>query len=443
MTDAGLTQLPPAKPGGLRAVFADQGLLLTNAGAMAAGTLATAVLGFFYWLLAARLFPPEVVGFASGAISLMMLLAHVGEFGLGPFLIGAVARKPETAGGLISASLISAAGLSLITGVLALVLLDRMGLAIGDRAGSFAAALLVLAGIVATGFTLVLDQACVALLRPFLQMIRNIVFGATKLALLLALALYAASAVSELAILGTWLVGQAVSLVALVGYVAWRGQPVWRRPRVALLRPVIGEVWDHHVLNVVLQAPTLAFPFLVTVVISAEVNAAFYAGWTLINVILLVPASLSTAVYSTGAHQPAMVAKRLRLSLGLSALGGLGAGLLFYGFSDALIAIFNPRYAQIASGGMTWLGFAVLAVAVKYHYVAIQRLHNRMSQASRMMALAAMLEFAAAALGGHLGGLAGLVDAWVLATFAQAAFLSPLLLRHAFPDLDDRDEASR
>ena len=74
-------------------------------------TLITSVLGFGFWIAAARLFPIDSVGIASAAISAMMLLAQFGLLGMGTLLIGELAGGEFTAG-LVSAATLLAGGVS-------------------------------------------------------------------------------------------------------------------------------------------------------------------------------------------------------------------------------------------------------------------------------------------------------------------------------------------
>src|ERR1700709_2674513 len=102
--------------GAARATVARQSDLLANAGAITAGNLATALLGFFYWWFAARYFSPREVGFAAGAVSIMNLLAQVGEFGMGPLLMSELPGRTKT-GAFVSAALMAALSSGLILGI--------------------------------------------------------------------------------------------------------------------------------------------------------------------------------------------------------------------------------------------------------------------------------------------------------------------------------------
>src|SRR5438477_453936 len=78
--------------------------LVRNSGALASGTIATAGLGFVYWWLAARQFPPEVIGRATALLSVMGLISLLGEAGLGTLLIGEIVRHPGKQPGLVAAA---------------------------------------------------------------------------------------------------------------------------------------------------------------------------------------------------------------------------------------------------------------------------------------------------------------------------------------------------
>ncbi len=403
--------------------------MLTNASALATGTLVTAMLGFSYWWFAARFFSPQAVGLASAAISMMNLLGHVGEFGLGPLLIGQMPRTRADAAALISTALLAVVLACAVIALAYIGLSAPFASSLGSILAGPGANLLFVVGVAVTGFTLVLDQAFVGLLRSGLQMSRNIVFSLGKLGLLVAVAWSLGALANEADIFNTWVAGQAVSLLVLAGFLLARRHAVWHRPRAALLRPLVGDVLSHHALNIVLQVPGLALPFVVTVILSAQTNAAFYAAWSLVNVVLLVPASLTTVVYSTGAREPALLGSRLKLSLALSGVVGLCASIGFFLFSPFILGLFNPAYPVIAGASLKMLGFGTLGVMIKYHYVALQRLRKRMMRAALVLGVGSVLELTLAALGGHYAGLDGLTEGWIAAVVLQAVLMIPGIVK--------------
>src|SRR6266567_4001682 len=232
-------------------------IILFNAGSLVGTTAVTSVLGFVFWWLAARAFPPEAVGLASAAISAMTLLGSVAIVGLGTLLLGELPLQRGREGSLISAALF-ALGVSL------------------------------------TAITLVLDDALIGLFRGGLQLWRNSCFAVVKLAVLLAVSLWLSRAFG-MTIYATWAIGNICSLVALAGYVLAKKGWVGRNylPQWGLLRKLGLSALRHHLLNVTLQAPALVLPVLVTVLLSATVNAWFYVSWNLSSMANIFSAALT------------------------------------------------------------------------------------------------------------------------------------------------------
>ncbi|MCJ2076357.1 hypothetical protein MKK68_11925 [Methylobacterium sp. E-016] len=428
---------------GLRGLVVRNASLLLNAGALAFGTIVTAVLGFAYWFVAARSFTPEAVGVAAAAVSMMSLLAQAGETGLGPMLIGHVPRRPQDAGALISTALAAAAIGCVAVGLCYGGLAQLLPIGMGDLLAGASGCILFAAGVGVTGISLVVDQAFVGLMRSATAMWRGIGFAAGKLAMLCLVAWLVAGATGA-DILATWILAQAASLLVLAGSIRFRHGTqgrAWARPSLTMLRPLAGDILGHHAVNVALQVPSLALPLVVTVVLSAETNAAFYAGWAVLNVAFLVPASLATVVYSSGSGDPARIAPGLRLSLGISALTGLVAGLAFLLASQAILGLFSPRYPELAGTSLSLLGFGALAVGVKYHFVAVERLRGRLGPAAMVLAAGGTLELAGAVLGARYGGLTTLVQGWLAAACLQAVVMAPAILQSAFPAVAEADAA--
>jgi O-antigen/teichoic acid export membrane protein len=407
------------------------GALLRNSVALAIGTGVTAAIGFLFWWVAARYFTPQAVGLASAAISIMNFLALFAEFGLGTLLIGESLRKPDEPAGLISAAMLTAAASSTICCLGYLAAAQVWPLMLGSFLGSRSSSLIFLAGCAVTGFTLVLDSAFVGLLRSSLQMWRSIIASALKLAFLVSMALAAGASGSETAIILSLVGGQFLSVLLIATFLASRGLCVWHAPRFELLRPHALNVLGHHLLNLAAYSPGLIIPFLVTALISAEVNAAFYAAWMVLNVILLGPASLSTLLFTCGAAEPARINQRLRFSLLICALISAVAwpGLMIG--SSSILGAFGPIYAERGAPLLRIMGLAVFAMSIKYHFMAIQRLNNCLASGSVMLGAGAVLELVLAAAGGRFDGVLGFTQGWVLAVCLEALVMAPALLRVA------------
>lgn len=399
--------------------------LLRNAAALVSGSASAAILGFAYWWLAARLFAPDGVGTAAAAISMMGLMGLLGEGGLGTLLVGAATGHEGRGPGLISAALLAGLAISGIAGIVYLLAIGLPGLPSSPASLVFAA--LFAAGSALTGAALVLDQGFVGLMQSHFQMVRNAIFSIAKLGLLFVLA-GTAIPVSEL-VLASWVAALALSIAAAAFLATRAGTLAVRPPDFRLLRSLSPKVVDHHLLNVATQAPVLAIPPIVSVVLTPTVNAAFYPMWMVLGIAGLIPGALTTVLFTAGVSERRTWPRQLALSLAVSLSFAAVTAVLFLVGSDALLSFFNPVYPEVAGGGQRWLGLGLVGLTFKYHFVALLRNDDAMRRGFGPVGLGGLLELALAALGGQVAGLQGLAIGYVVAVSLQVPFFAAPLWR--------------
>src|SRR5581483_10351736 len=382
--------------------------MLFNTGSLATTSVVTSVLGFAYWWLAAQRFPPAAVGFASAAISAMTLIGTLCILGMGTLLIGELPRQRGKELSLISASLILVGGVAGLAGMLFAAIAPLISPNFGPLRSDPLNFALFAVGVSLTAISLVFDQALVGLLRSDLQLWRNALFAVLKL-----VALFMGATMFfhplGMAIYATWAFGNIISLGLLIGLVVYRRkwpghffQPEW-----SLMRQLRAAAIEHHMLNLVLQAPALILPVLVTVLLSNTANAWFYVSWMIASISTLIPYALTTVLYATNATQSDTLAHKVRLTLFLAVLlcGFITAVLLLA--SRQVLGVFGHNYAEQSLWSMRILALGVFPRLIKDHYVAIKRIHRRISHA-----IVPML----------IGGLLGLGLGYVLALCAEAIY---------------------
>jgi hypothetical protein len=172
----------------------------------------------------------------------------------------------------------------------------------------------------------------------------------------------------------------------------------------------------------------MVLPILVTEVVSAEVNAVFFLGLLSLQVLLLGPASISSALYAISTRDPTERRSRLRFSLLVAVVMCLGEMVAFILLFDFILGLINPAFPTIAGPHMSYIGLAVPARTAKYFYIAIARMDCRMRQGSVLLAVCGVLEVAGAAIGGVTAGSPGLVAGWLVSVYVEMGLLLPSLL---------------
>ncbi len=409
-------------------------VILVNAGSLVGTTAVTSGLGFFYWWLTARLFSPEAVGLAAATISAMTLLGTFSILGLNTLLIGELPRHRGKEASLISAALIVVGGVGGCLGIVFAAVALYLSPDFQVLRASVENIALFAVGVSLTAITLVLDEALIGLLRGGLQLWRNTIFAGVKLAALFVAGLWLSHAVG-LTIYATWVIGSAFSLATLAGFALVKGG--WARriylPQWGLLQKLGPAALKHHAFNLTLQAPVLILPVLVIVLLSATTNAWFYVSWSIAGVANIVTVALTTTLYAVSSAQPALLARKIRLTLSLALVITVLANCMLLLGTRQILGLFGHSYAEQAAWSLRILALESFPFIIKSHYIAVSRIQRRVAHATLVTIATGGLELGGAALGAHLGGLTGLSLGWCAAVCVEAVFMSRIVYKAARP----------
>jgi O-antigen/teichoic acid export membrane protein len=407
-------------------------LLLTTTGFVIATWVVNAVLGFGFWWVASRSFSPEAVGLASAIVSASLLMGRLTVTGLGTSLAGFLPTYRGSRPSLVLTALIVAAWIGVSLGLLFALVAP----AISPEFSRFLTGvpLFVLfmtgTGLVAVG--VVLDQVLVSIRQGHLQLLRNLVFAASKLGLIV-VAIAVVGGDSAIPIFTAWVVAEAISLTVLALLRRTRDVPtssltfdwpvVYRLSRNAL---------GHHAISIARTGPALLMPVLVTSVLSASANAAFYVTLILTTALQVIATSATFTLYAVGARSVDALRHQLRLMLGLSfALVGVGiVALLVLG--PWILGLFGPSYVEQAGGALPWLAAAAIPLVITDYWIALRRIRQDARGAIGILMLGAVLQVSLAYLGATTGGLTGLAMWWFIALVLQSLLMVREVVLAAF-----------
>jgi O-antigen/teichoic acid export membrane protein len=405
------------------------GDVLKNAGSLLATTGVTSVMGFAFWAVAARMFSQRVVGYGSATLSAVMLLGTVGMFGLGTVLIAELPRRTRR-GGLVAAALLTSGLGSLALGLGFAAVASSLNSRFALIAGTPVRALLVAVSVVLTAVSLVFDQATIGVFRGEMQLLRNFVFSLVKLLLLPVTAIVLHDQFGA-GITVSYTAGLALSLAVAAIQLRRTGATVLCRPDWGVLRGLGRTALAHNWLNLALAVPFSLIPVLVTIIISPSANAAFYVAWLLSSFVYLIPLHLSTVLFAVASADPRVIAGKLRFSIGISVLVGLPASIALALGARLALRLFGPSYVPVATLPLILLSLGYLPSIPKAHYIAVCRAMGKVSRAAAVLTAFAVMEVAAAALGGFLHGLNGLSFALLVVWIVEGIVTTPAVMKAA------------
>jgi len=342
------------------------------------------VLGFIFWVVAARTLPAAEVGRAAALVSAMLFVAVFTNLGLGQVLISRLASR--AAGRewslTVTTAVAVAGGASLLGGMVAAVLIPLLIPALKGGIG-LATFLLLPLGVAAAACSLVLDHACIAERRAGHAFVRNAIAAAMRLVLV---GFAAAAPVAGT----TWILAVWVSSFLLIDVFAFtRVLPALGhefRPNLAgwrqELRAMRGLIAGHQSVNLGSQASAYLLPVLVSARLGPTDNAYFYTTFMLASGLFFIAPAIANALFAEGAHNPQHVGRDMRRAARHIALLAGPAALILVVAGPSILKAFGDAYADEGETLLLILVGSALFDAGFQLCMAYLRIHERLREAA-------------------------------------------------------------
>ena len=381
---------------------------------LVAGKVAVMGFGFLAWVVAARLYPVDVFGLASGAVAAVTLCAQLALLGIGSAVITLLPRY-----GLRSGRLLDVA----ITVLLASSLVAALGFL--AFAGTFLAelrvvaaqpiyALLFLSLAVCGTLGVLFDQASTARRQGVLVMVRGVAAGIITLATVAIIGLIGTGTTS-LAIFAAWVAG---GLVTAFGGL-WTMRRVVEHYRyrpvgdLAMSREVVGVGLPNYALTLAERAPGFVLPVIVVELLSPADNAAWYVAWMMAWVVFIIPVQIGMTSFAEIARAPERTAKLvsdgIRTSLALGAVAALALGLL----AGPILGLLGETYEATAETPLRVLLLGFVPLTFILAYFSLCRARRRLGEAIVLGAIDAAASIIVPTLVAQSSGLVGMALAWL------------------------------
>lgn len=344
----------------------------------------TSAVGLLYWLLAARLFPPDVLGINQVAISTMMFLGGIAQLNMTYALLRFVPVAGWAARRVVLGGYVVGAGMAALVGA---------GFALGARLWApqlveeFGPGRLLLFFVVATplwSVFVIQDYVLTGIRRATVVPGENLVFSLLKILLLLV----AAVLVVPGGIAVSWAVATALIVVPINAWMLLRAVPRFGRAAAAstdvtayepvTVSAVARFVRADYAGGVFWQAALFGLPLLVLARLGAPAAAAYAVVWTITQSLYLISSGMSQSMVAHSASDPdgldgarrAMVRRAMVLVAPASVVLAVGAPLI--------LSLFGRHYADFGSGALRWTALSAIPNVVTASTVGAARVRRRM-----------------------------------------------------------------
>lgn len=403
--------------------------MLGNSLALSGARVGTMVLGFLFWLLAARTFPAGEVGLAAAVIAAMMLCVQLAQLGLGPACLIEHHRPVAAVDDLVA----TASRIALVAGtvvalgsvaVVAAVTSGDEGMGVIAADWPMAGAFVVLT--VLSSWNFFLDHAQLALGDAARGLTRNLAASTVTLVVLVGAAITGFD--GALTIVVAWVVGMAVATALGVAALRQRAAGTGGALRWSTARRLVATGLPNHLLSLTERLPGYVLPIVVVGVLSSASNAVWYTVWMMAWAAYFVPQSVGVALLAEVSLDPTGRSEHVRRALQTASKLGLAVALVLAVVGPGLLLLLGDDYGD----GIVplWiLLLAVLPASFVQVYLAVSRSARRFVEANIAGATLAAVAIGAGWIGADRGELEGLATGWLVAQLLGALWAGTRLAR--------------
>ena len=385
------------------------------------------ILGFAYWVLAARLYPAKAVGIGAGAISAMTLVSSLGWVGLQFVLLRYVPVAGRAQTRLVRISYVIAIAIALLATAIFLAGFARLA-GLGILTESPLTVLLFAASIALWVVFSLQDPVLIGLRRAGWVPIENATFGAIKAILLVALA----ASASAWAILGAWVLGLVglvlVINVALFGRLLRSSETV--PPRLPGRRQLVRFAAGHQVVAVTAAIPDSLVSLLVLAFMPGAANAYYYSAWAVSFSFRLLAVNMSNALIVEGALAESKIPSLVRQVSRLAFVVVIPLVVVVLVGADQIMSAFGSQYTQ-AANLLRLFAVSLIPFTILNFVIAVERIQERVGRALLIAGASTLVTIALDLWLIPSAGLSGAGWGWLIGQTLGATIAAWLTLRRA------------
>ncbi len=417
------TPNPPGAPAGARrrlpAVVADlrSDQLLRTAGPLLVNTVLNAVLGFAFWVVAARSYGSGSLALNVALVSAMTTLSGICQLNLGPGFAVLVPRAGEHGRRVIVQGYAAATGMTLLVlPVFLLLVLPHLS-KLSTVLDTPPRLIVFVLAVVAFNLFALQDASLVALRRGQLVPVENLVFGVVKLVLVVALA----GVWPETGIFVSWFLGMVLVIPVVSGFVLTRRPPP-DAPRSDGQRG-LGDSWSRIALDyagyLFLVSSTVFLPVVGLELMSPGQASLFAVCWLTSSSLDLLSTNVGTALAvetTYGGSREALRRTVLRRVVPTVA----AISLVVVVAAPVVLRLFGASTAGHGALALALLALAGIPRSLVTLSVAEARAHHDIGYVFRLRAQNAVIALGLAFWLAPSHGAVGMALAWLVAQLLGA-----------------------
>ena len=323
--------------------------LLRNSIYLMLSTGVTAVFGFFFWIINARLYSDEQVGLAATLISIMTLISSFSILGLGNGLIRYLPTS-ERKDKKINTSFTLVALMSILISVIYLIFLKIFSPKLLLVRENIIFSLLFIIFAAFSSLNIISENVFIAYRSSKLVLIRNIISSIAKLILpIFFVTLGAYGIFMSVGIALT--IAFSFSLMFLISKFNFLFKPSINKD---VVKKMTKFSLGNYIAGFIGGLPVMVIPILITNSLGAEFSAYFYMAMMIANLLYVISSATSQALFAEGSYGETGLKVYLKKAIKIISIIIIPAIIIISLFGNNILLAFGKKYSD---EGFTLLKF--------------------------------------------------------------------------------------
>jgi O-antigen/teichoic acid export membrane protein len=303
----------------------------------------TACVGFFFWMLCARLYLAEDLGNAMAMVSAVCLIASISMLG---FNIGLVRFLPETKNKneMICSCFVITSICAVALAAIFLVGLDIWSPNLLFMRKSWLVVAIFVGAVIFFALYALTDAVFLSRRKTSYTLGKNLIFALIKLVLPIFLVAFGAYGIFL-----SFSLAAAVALgVALLIFVPVVVKNIrWKLTiETKLVNDMMHYSVGNYVAGIFAGLPGFLFPLMIVNIFQPEFTAYFYVAWVIAGLVFMIPGAVASSLFAEGSNRPKMLNQNVKRAFKFSFLLVIPAMVTVIFLDEKLLLLFGREYSE-------------------------------------------------------------------------------------------------
>jgi len=374
--------------------------LFQNSFYLMSTSISSAVFGFIFWALVARLYMKEEIGLAVGLISLLSLMLLISRLGVDQSMIRFLPKGNRS--GIFWTSVFITTSIAVLVAIVAILVISQFipALRIAENNSLEFIGILGVASIVGIS-----GQAFIALRKSKLYLLQNLMMQSRIIFIFLLVSM------GSFGIFGSYGLSFVVALIFSMMILPKFGIKFSSFDR-QFLKKTFSFSLDNFIVSILLTIPSMLLPIMVLGTLGPASAANYYIAFTFVQIVFIIPSSFSISLFVEGSHGEPLgkIVRSALLSIFILLTFLVAMIILFGGF---VLGLIGGSYLE-SLPLLYMLAISSFAMVAHSIYFSIKRIQKK----TRILILLSAISFSLLLILGQLFmiafGLDGLGFAWLI-----------------------------